>query len=131
LAAARAAAERRGLGRLARSEAALIEAPQCGQVSGADAGLVGMVVGCFQLGLSCGLRRIAGRAGIGSDVFGGSQNCLELSKDHDDKPGRVALEEVGDDLAGDLFGFLVTHGVAAAAGAGDVPAPGCGGQGLW
>ena len=81
----------------------MIEAPQCGQVSGADVGLVGMVVGCFQLGLSFGLRPIDGRAGIGGDVLGRSQNCLQLAEDHDDQAGRVLGQKAGEDVAGDTF----------------------------
>lgn len=98
-----------------------MEPPQCGHISGpvAVSGVCG-VIG-FVLLLAFG-------PGINGDVFGGAENGLELAEDHDDEPGRVALEEVGDDVAGDLFGFLVAHSVAAAAGAGDVPAPGCGSQ---
>lgn len=120
VAARRAAADRAGLGRLARRLAALIEAPQCGQRSGA-LGVRGVLV--FMRLLSFGL-------GVNGEVFGGSENGLELAEDHDDQAGRVLGQEAGEDVAGDLFGLLVAHMLAAAAGAGDVPAPGCGGQGL-
>ena len=90
MAARRAAADRAGLGRWARSEAALIEAPQWGHISGVWGVLV------FMLLLSFG-------PGVNGDVFGGAENGLELAEDHDNEPGRMALEQVGDDVAGDLF----------------------------
>lgn len=122
VAARRAAAMRAGLGRLARSEAAFIEAPQWGHVSGPVVAVSGVcgVIG-FVLLLAFG-------PGVNGQVFGGAENGLQLAEDHDDQAGRVFGEEVGEDLASNLFGFLVTHDVAAAAGAGDVPAPGRGGQ---
>ena len=80
MAARRAAADRAGLGRLARRDAALIEAPQWGQVSGA----LGVAVGLrFMLLLSFG---------IDGEVFGGAEDGLEFPEDHDDQAGRVLGE---------------------------------------
>ena len=69
VAARRAAADRAGLGRLARSEAALMEPPQCGHISGPVAvlGVCG-VIG-FVLLLAFG-------PGVDGDVFGGAENGL-------------------------------------------------------
>ena len=36
-------------------------------------------------------------------ISGGAENGLELPEDHDDQAGRVFGQEVGEDLAGDLF----------------------------
>ena len=90
VAARRAAAARAGLGRLARSEAALMAAPQWGQVSGV-CGVIGLVL------------LLAFGPGVDGDIFGGAENCFEFAEDHDDKPGRMALEKIGDGVAGNLF----------------------------
>lgn len=74
------------------------------------------------------MRLLSFGPGKGGDVFGGAENGLELAENHDDQAGRMALEEIGDDVAGDLFALLVAHSLAAAAGAGDDPAPECGSQ---
>lgn len=79
MAARRAAADRAGLGRLARRDAAFMAPPQCGQVSGA----LGVAVGLrFMRLLSFGW-------GVNGDVFGGAEDRLEFAEDHDDQAGRV------------------------------------------
>lgn len=102
MAARRAAADLAGLGRLARSDAAFMWPPQCGQRSGPVALLGVALVLVFMRLLSFG-------PGKGGDVFGGAENGLELAENHDDQAGRMALEEIGDDVAGDLFCLLVAH----------------------
>ena len=96
MAARRAAADRAALGRLARSDAAFMCPPQCGQRSGPVASLWVAGVGSFMRLLSFG-------PGERGDVFGGAENGFELAENHDDQAGRMALEQVGDDVAGDLF----------------------------
>ena len=106
MAARRAAAARAGLGRLARMDAALIEAPQWGQVSG--------VLGAR--GVLRFMRLLS--FGVYGDVFGCAENRLEFAENHDDQAGRMFGEEIPDGVAGDLFCLLCAHGLAAAAGAG-------------
>ena len=79
MAARRAAAARAGLGRLARRLAALMEAPQWGQRSGA-LGVRGVLV--FMRLLSFGWC-------VNGQIFGGAADDLELIEDHGDEAGRV------------------------------------------
>lgn len=76
----------------------MIEAPQCGQMSGALGVAVGFI---FVLLLSFGIDRY---------VFGGAEDCFQFSEDHYDQAGRMFGEQVGDDLAGDLLCLLCAHG---------------------